>query len=214
MNMRSIGDDRNTRAIIRDEALRLFAADGPDAVPVRRIASAAGVSPGLVIHHFGSKNGLRDAVDEHVLHTLEAMLGELAGRPPSGRGPESALPAEALLRHMRPDSPIPLYLRRLLQSHGDAGRRVFRRLFEMSTETLQAMVAAGVAEPGADAPVRAAFLLVNDLSVLLLRDHLTDVLGVDPLSVEGMSRWTSETLAVYDAGLRGGHVQPDGGTAS
>jgi AcrR family transcriptional regulator len=77
LNMSSMPDDRTTRAVIRDEALRLFAERGPDAVTVRQIAAAAGVSPGLVIHHFGSKDGLRKAVDEHVLAMFGAMLGEL-----------------------------------------------------------------------------------------------------------------------------------------
>lgn len=49
--------------------------------------------------------------------------------------------------------------------------------------------------------MRAAFLLVNDLAVLLLRDHLTEVLGTDPLSGPGMTRWAGEVLAVYGAGL-------------
>ncbi len=44
-------------------------------------------------------------------------------------------------------------------------------------------------------------MLVNDLAVLMLRDHLTDVLGTDPLSGPGMTRWASEVLAIYDAGL-------------
>ena len=59
-----------------------------------------------------------------------------------------------------------------------------------------------MATPGSDPPVRAAFLLVNDLAVLLLRDHLTEVLGTDPLSGPGMTRWAGEVLAIYGAGLQ------------
>ena len=77
--MRSAADDRTARAAIRDEALRLFAAQGPDAVTVRQVAAAAGVSPGLVMHHFGSKAGLRAAVDEHVLAMFTVILGEFTG---------------------------------------------------------------------------------------------------------------------------------------
>jgi Bacterial regulatory proteins, tetR family len=50
--MRSAPDDRTARAVIQDEALQLFAERGPDAVTVRQIAAAAGVSPGLVIGDF------------------------------------------------------------------------------------------------------------------------------------------------------------------
>ena len=55
----------------------LFAERGPDRVTVRDVAAAAEVSPGLVMHHFGSKAGLREAVDEHVAHTFDAMLDTL-----------------------------------------------------------------------------------------------------------------------------------------
>ncbi|MEO7078692.1 MAG: helix-turn-helix domain-containing protein, partial [Rhodococcus sp. (in: high G+C Gram-positive bacteria)] len=42
--MHSPPDDRTARARIRDEALRLFAERGPDAITMRDIAAAAGVS--------------------------------------------------------------------------------------------------------------------------------------------------------------------------
>ncbi|MEP7368844.1 MAG: helix-turn-helix domain-containing protein, partial [Dermatophilaceae bacterium] len=57
--------DLTARANIRNAALRLFADRGQDSVTVREIAAAAGVSPSLVVHHFGSKDGLRAAVDAH-----------------------------------------------------------------------------------------------------------------------------------------------------
>jgi hypothetical protein len=41
--VRSASDDRNARAVIRDEALRLSAERGPDAMTVRQIATAIAV---------------------------------------------------------------------------------------------------------------------------------------------------------------------------
>ncbi|MFC8367611.1 TetR/AcrR family transcriptional regulator [Streptomyces sp. NPDC057239] len=202
--MRSTQDDRTTRAVIRDEALRLFAERGPESVTVRQIAGAAGVSAGLVVHHFGSKDGLRQEVDQYVLAVFEAMLGELTGE--GGQellepGAGSASLSEAFARHLPAGSPLPGYLRRLLLTGADTGRVLFRRLFELSRRTLDELVAAGTADPGRDPAVRAAVLLANDLAVFLLRDHLTDVLGTDPLSVDGMARWAPELLGVYAGGL-------------
>jgi AcrR family transcriptional regulator len=201
--MRSARDDRTARAVIRDEALRLFAARGPDGVTVRQIAAAAGVSPGLVVHHFGSKDGLREEVDRHVLGLFEAMFAEMTADSAPGLFDPAATGslAEAIVRHLPPDSPVPAYLRRLLLADGDAGRELFRRLYQMSTALMGVLVQSGLAGPGADPAVRAAFLMANDLAVLLLRDHLADVLGVDPLSGEGMTRWAREVLAIYAAGL-------------
>jgi len=59
-------DDRTTRARIRDAAIGCFAENGIAGTTARKIATAAGVSPGLVIHHFGSMDGLRNACDEYV----------------------------------------------------------------------------------------------------------------------------------------------------
>ncbi len=210
--MRSVRDDRTARAIIRDEALRLFAARGPDAVTVRQIAAAAGVSPALVVHHFGSKEGLREVVDQHVLGLFEAMVGEMTGdgAPDLYDPAASGSLAEAIMAHLPPGSPVPAYLRRLLLADGDAGRQLFRRMYEISTMLVGSLVKAGLAAPGADPPVRVAFLLANDLAMLLLREHLADVLGVDPLSREGMARWAREVLAIYAAGLPAapGDAQP------
>jgi AcrR family transcriptional regulator len=201
--MRSVRDDRTARAVIRDEALRLFAARGPDAVTVRQIAAAAGVSPALIVHHFGSKEGLREVVDQHVLGLFEAMLGEMTGdgAPDLYDPAASGSLAEAMVRHLPPGSPVPVYLRRLLLADGDAGRQLFRRMYEISAMLVGSLVKAGLAAPGADPAVRVAFLMANDLAVLLLREHLADVLGIDPLSREGMARWAREMLAIYAAGL-------------
>jgi AcrR family transcriptional regulator len=208
--MSSAPDDRTTRAVIRDEALRLFAGRGPDAVTVRQIAAAARVSPGLVIHHFGSKDGLREAVDAHVLAMFGAMLTELTTGDLYEPGAAGSL-AEAVVKYLPPGSPVPAYLRQLLLAGGDSGRELFRRLYQASRAALDAMARAGLAARGADPAVRAAILLSNDLAVLLLREYLADVLGGDPLSAEGMARWGRELLALYAAGLLAAPAGEEGG---
>jgi AcrR family transcriptional regulator len=46
------------------------ARDGFQKTNLRAVAATAGVSAGLVIHHFGSKEKLRAAYDDHVLRIL------------------------------------------------------------------------------------------------------------------------------------------------
>ncbi|GIH78811.1 TetR/AcrR family transcriptional regulator [Planobispora longispora] len=197
--MCSAHEDLTARAVIRDRALELFAAQGPDAVTVRRIAGAAGVSPALVIHHFGSKEGLRAVVDEYVAGVFDGMFARAAaGELDLSDG---ASFAEALLKDLPPGSPIPGYLRRLLLSGDAAGTRIFRRWFAASRAMLDALAAAGQMAPGRDPEVRTAFVMSADLVLLLLRDQLADVLGADPLGPEGTARWAGEVLDIYRDGL-------------
>lgn len=201
------------RAAIQEEALRLFAEHGADAVSLRQVAAAAGVSPALVVHHFGGKDGLRAAVDEHAAGICEAILDsasgpDLAETLTAGSG---ASMAETLLRRLPRDSPVPAYLRRLLLSGDEAGGRVFQRWYRARSALLEQTVAAGLARPALDHAVRTAFLVVNDLALLLLRDQLVPVLGMDPLSPAGLTRWADEALAIYRGGLltgRGDDEEP------
>jgi AcrR family transcriptional regulator len=202
--MRSATEDRTARAIIRDEALRLFAERNSDAVTVRDIAAAAGVSPALVLRHYGSKDGLRAAVDEHVVAVFAGLFDEVA---PTAPGADAAGLAEQIARRLPAASPVPAYLARLLITADATATALFARLLELSRDLFGAMVASGRASDGADPLVRAAFLLVNDLGVILLRPVLTSALGFDPLSPAGLHRWARQVLAVYDGGL--GASTPD-----
>lgn len=194
--------DLSTAANIREQALRLFGERGPDGVSVREVAAAAGVSAALVIRYYSSKDGLIDAVDEHVAGVFEAMLAQTTRFADGPFGP-AALPmlADAVARYLPEGSAVPAYLGRMLIGGGPAGTALFRRLHRVSMDALAAMAAAGLAWPGDDPPVRAAFLLANDLAVVILRARLADVLGVDPLSSVGLRRWGAEVLSVYRGGL-------------
>ncbi len=54
---------------LRDAALALFGEQGYAATTVRAIAERAGVTAGLVVHHYGTKENLRAAVDRYVLES-------------------------------------------------------------------------------------------------------------------------------------------------
>lgn len=59
----------------------------------------------------------------------------------------------------------------------------------------------GVARPSGDPAVRAAFLLVNDLALILLRNQVATVIGADPLSPKGITRWASVVAGIYAEGV-------------
>jgi AcrR family transcriptional regulator len=194
-------DDLTAKATIRNAALRLFAERGHDAVTVREIAAAAGVSPALVVHHFGSKDGLRAAVDRHAAQAFDALFEmdeqDLA-RTLTGDNWMSI--GEMFARAFPHGSPLPAYLRRLLLVNDPAGAALFGRWYALTRRMLDSMTEMGVARPTQDPAVRAAFLLVNDLALILLRNPIAAAIGVDPLTPEGITRWAKEVTAFYTSG--------------
>lgn len=58
-----------TRERILDAASRLIAAEGIDAATTRAVSVAAGVQAPAIYRLFGDKDGLLDAVAEHVMHS-------------------------------------------------------------------------------------------------------------------------------------------------
>ena len=192
--------DTTAKSQIRECALTLFAERGFDAVTVRDIAACAKVSPGLVLHHFGSKQGLREAVDAHVVTLFDAMLERAMSNPDAfaaGEPRTIANFAELFATQVPADSPIPPYIKRLLLSDDPVGKRLFRQWFDLSLGAGDAMATNGNLNPVADREALAAFLLVNDLAMILLHDHIADVLGTDPLTPAGMQRWAATAYGVY-----------------
>lgn len=192
--------DITGQAAIRDSAARLFAERGADAVTVRQIAADAGVSAALVLHHYGSKAGLEAAVDAWVADQLDALMdqGEELGETLAGG--EAVSVAELFAGVFAQGSPLPAYLRRKLISGDPAFLAIFRRWFQVSDAFVREMTDAGLARPSADPAARAAFFLAADVALLLLQEPLADVLGVDPLSPQGLARWAAEVSAIYREG--------------
>jgi AcrR family transcriptional regulator len=198
LNVRSVRADQTAAAAIRIAALELFAERGYSGVTIRQIAAAAEVSPALVIHHYGSKEKLRAVLEERVAAFVESMLAELARAPDEGG---SASVAELFADRLEREPAMAGYIRRLLVDGGPAGMALYGRLFEVTRDSMRAMEQAGVVRPAQDEPVRSAFLLSNDLALLLLRQPITQVTGIDPLARDGLARWAAAAFDVYASGL-------------
>jgi AcrR family transcriptional regulator len=196
LNMRSTArDDLTSAATIRNSAMGLFAERGVAGVTVRDIAAAAGVSAGLVIHHFKSKEGLKDAVDRHVLAFVEQMFALLAEVDVAELDVATMTPPFAEMIEREPE--VLRYLRRMLVDGGPAAEELFRRLYTVTLTALRAMDEAGLLRVGPDVETQAAFLLVNDLGAVILRDQIRAVAGVDPLVGPGIVRWGQTVFDVY-----------------
>lgn len=172
--------DLTARARIRDAATTLFAAEGFHRVSVRAIASAAEVSPGLVIHHFGSKDGLRRVCEELVVSGLLDDHFQPAS-PPGGLVRSLAEQAGAAPAQID-------FIARMLVEPGTAGDELFDRLVASTTRRLAAGKEEGTIRSGVDTDVTALIVTVCELGQLVLRERLGSALGADPLSPEGVRR--------------------------
>lgn len=165
LNVRSTtADDRTTRARIRDAAIEVFARDGFDAT-VRTIADAASVSPGLVIHHFGSKDNLRAECDSYVL-TRTRDDNRRSLEKDAGASPFGALLAQ--MDTVEDSGPRIIYIVRSLQSGGAMARELLDHLATDGEATLRAGVAAGTVKPAIDEAARARYLLAQSMGALLV----------------------------------------------
>jgi AcrR family transcriptional regulator len=191
-------DDLRAAAVIRETAMRLFAERGAAAVTVREIAAGAGVSAGLVIHHYGSKDGLKDAVDRRAVAFFEEMIGEFGRLGEEGGG---ASLVELFAARLESEPATVDYVRRLLLDGGEAADGLFGKLLDATEAGMRTLAAAGVVRPAPDERIRSAFLLSNDLSLVLLRRQLVRAVGFDPLTRDGLGPWSSAVLDVYTSGV-------------
>lgn len=81
----------HTRTALVLAALRLFGRQGYDGTSTRQIADAAKANIASIAYHFGSKDGLRMAVAEHVVRTIQSIAAPALAEA----GPMPALDPEA-----------------------------------------------------------------------------------------------------------------------
>lgn len=158
LNMRS-AEDLTTVARIRDAAIDQFGQHGFSA-SVRSIAASAGVSAALVIHHFGSKDKLREACDAYVIETVRAAKTESM---------QNASPSAwfAQIAEIESFAPLTAYLMRALQTGGDLAKSLWQSMIENAEGYLEEGVRAGTLKPSRDPKARARFLALTGGGALL-----------------------------------------------
>jgi AcrR family transcriptional regulator len=195
------GEERGEiRVMLIEAASQLLREQGARAVTTRAVAQAAGVQPPMIYRHFHDKDGLLDALAEHVM--VEYVHGK--SEPPAG-DPLDEL-RDGWARHVEFGLANPdLYL--LINTPGrksaatEAGqevlRRRVRRLAEAgllrvdetrATEVIHAAgtgaIVALLAKPAADRDLSLAETMFDAMAAVILHDRpLTPASEVLPLSV-------------------------------
>jgi AcrR family transcriptional regulator len=170
------------RIRIFDAALALFSERGFSAVGIREIADHAGVSKSLINRHFKSKDGLRAAVDAHVMERFQNLLRTILGDALASG--DATLAAEARARRLSGNlaelMPLLTYLRHSLLENSDAGHAMFKSYFGAVARHLD------VAPPEAwsGRQEHRAWLLLAvmfmQLGPIFLEPHITAISGRSP----------------------------------
>jgi AcrR family transcriptional regulator len=150
--MRSV-DDLTATARIRDAAIEQFGAHG-FGVGLRAIAEAAGVSAALVIHHFGSKDGLRKACDDYVAEEIRSDKSEAM---------RSSDPATwfAAMAEIESYAPMMAYLVRSMQTGGELAKTLWRNMIDNAESYLAEGVSTGILKASRDPAARARYLAIT-----------------------------------------------------
>lgn len=190
--MRSV--DLTASAKIRDAAIEQFGRHG-FGVSVRAIAEAAGVSAALVIHHFGSKEGLRRACDEFVAEEIRSGKSEAM---------RSTDPATwfAAMAEIESYAPMMAYVVRTMQSGGELANTLWRRMIDNAEGYLDEGVRAGTLKPSRNPQARARYLAITSgggfLLYLQMHENPTDLRSVLRDYAQDM---VLPALEVYTEGL-------------
>jgi TetR/AcrR family transcriptional regulator, regulator of cefoperazone and chloramphenicol sensitivity len=235
--MRSVeprSDPKSAREPIIRAAFRVFGEAGIESTSLREVARAAEVSPALIVHHFGGKDGLVAAVDEAALREFGTAYRDggadgdaerRGGDGPAGRDDGTATGADPtgapdLLREraaqtarvMAEMPEVCRYLGRALVEGTAGSASLFRLMVEAGREEIDSLAEASALRPDADrewATLQHFFLIWAPLSFMPL---LSEALGGDLLAPAQLDRWVDANVALLEGGLyKGGRDGGDGG---
>lgn len=176
--------DLTARARIRDAAIALFTERGIAGATIRDIAQAAGVSSGLLRHHFGSKEGLRDACDEWAMGRITQLQMEFTESGAIG----GAVTPDALA--------LQQYLVRSLMDGSPRGAAMFEQTVRRGEQWL-----AGTSLETSDPRAYVAVLGAMKMGMYLMRDQMTAVLGEDVGAMPGHLRLVRASLEIFSQPL-------------
>ena len=166
--------DLTAAARIRDAAIEQFGQHG-FGVGLRTIAEAAGVSAALVIHHFGSKDGLRKACDDYIAEEIRSGKSEAM---------RSTDPATwfAQMAEIESYAPLMAYLVRSMQTGGSLAKTLWQKMIDDAEDYLDDGVRTGLLKPSRDPRARAKYLSITGgggfLLYLQMHENPTDLRAV------------------------------------
>jgi AcrR family transcriptional regulator len=183
-------EDLTARARIRDAAIEQFAERGFDRATIREIARVAGVSPGLVRHHFGSKDELRRACDAYALDAMRQYV-DRAMTDEGLNDPRTVAEARDPLH------PLQRYLARALIDDSETAGEIFDAMVAMTEQSLRPADQQQADPPASDLRTRAALMVAMGLGIPAFRAHVARNCGADLYSPDGDRQIALAMLDIY-----------------
>ena len=185
-------------AKIRAAALQSFAAHGTAATTLRGVAAAAGVSLGLVQHHFSTKAGLIKAVDEYVIEVVITPMAE----PISDVATDSISEIGRRVNRVFAEHPdVAAYLGRALVDGSELGTTIFDKLYEVGMLRWQQRAERGETRADIDLPWAVINALILPLGAVSMRGHIERNLAAPFTAPEQLERWQNAVNDLLRDGL-------------
>lgn len=163
---------------------------------MREISARAGVSQGLIRHHFGTKDALRAECDAEVLRRYRDLKVEAMRMSPAQ--------TMATLSQIDDFAPMFVYILRSVRDGGDAGREFIEGMIAEAELFSEEAVREGRLKPSRDPAARARYLVSSSLGGLLVQLTLMPDLDIGDLP-QAIHRLTESimlpTLELYTEGV-------------
>ncbi len=165
--MRSV---RTTRDQLLSIATEMFAANGFAQTSLRAIAKQAGVSPALLVHHFGTKDAL---IKEAIAITLGHWVADEKAAMLDDESNQLSHWQTVMAKGATPLS----FFRQVLLAGGEYSQRLFAAAVSESENLLEQMKSAGRLRDVKDPKTTALMLTLSGLGSVLFMDHIERILG-------------------------------------
>lgn len=189
LNMRSVAAQE-----LIQKGVELFSEKGFNSVSVREITSAAGVSPGLLIHHFKSKEAF-----------IKACIDEVFGEVLSFKTEPNPLDMNTQLNKWKSNPEFyktPLkFFKAVMSSNSEYSKQLFELILDGSRKVLEDGVKNGLVKKPSDLEMTNLVLAVNSLGTILLSDYIRDQLGGEFTDPEYAQGFMQANLEIYTNGV-------------
>lgn len=193
--MRSVVDSKEH---LLEVAVNVLAREGFAAASLRMIAIEAGVSPALLVHHFGSRQGLiEQAINKTLGEWLETKddLTAIGLTEALRQWPQVAEDGQTKLQ----------FFRQLMIAGGKPAQHLFERMAAEAKVRLEQFAELGFAKKLADIESASVLMASYALAPLIMGDQIKKMLGGDFFDPEVSQKLAQASVELFGLTLPAGN---------